>query len=146
MYISLTFARKSFFRFYRRFVLCVYAVNFLLLALFFAGMLGECRFNGTAMEACTFIGINVDGLADSFIAIWMIPIVGIFLGLLVPWVISITPSFILWIVLFGIKMFKIQDMPEEEAIKHLSPADRKMAFPNPDYAETRAPDDFSAPR
>lgn len=146
MRISFTFARKSYFRFYRKFVLCLYALNFALLALFFTGMLGECRFNGTAMESCTFAGMNVNALADNFIAIWMIPIIGIFLGLLAPWIAAITPSFILWIVLFGIKMFKIQDMPEEEAIKHLSPADRKIAFPKPDFAGKREPDDFSAPR
>lgn len=147
MRVGFTFARKSYFRFYRRFVAGLYALNFALLALFFVGALGDCRFDGTAMTGCTLAGMPIDGLADSLIAIWMIPIIGIFLGLLTPWYAALLPSFVIWIVLFGRKLYKIQDLPEEEAMKHLSPADRKIINPQANFEEKKSRDnDFAAPR
>jgi hypothetical protein len=115
MRVGFTFAAKSWFQVYWKLVIALYAMEFTLLLLWNVGLLGEsCRFNGSAMEQCFLLGVNIDYFADAFISVWMIPLIGIVFGLLRPLFAAITPSFFIWIVVFFFQLRKIQDLPEPE--------------------------------
>lgn len=106
MNIPLPYLRQSFFRTYRSFVFTIYTFQAALAVLWHMGQLGACHFNGTAMADCTFGGSNIDGIVDMLLSIWMIPVIGIPLGLVAPWVVALMPSFVLWLVFLPLELFR----------------------------------------
>ena len=103
---------RSWFKVYWKLVAVVYLFEALILFLWFNAALGECRFNGSNMEQCFLLGMNVDGVADTFISMWMIPIIGIFFGLLVPPLWAFWPSVFIWVPFFAFEVKKLQELPE----------------------------------
>lgn len=99
-------ALSFYWRVYWRTALAIFLFQMALLALWGAGMLGACNFDGTNMVECTFFGMDVNYLANSFIAVWMIPIIGIVFGLMTAPFAAVMTAFWICVAIFVFNSLK----------------------------------------
>ena len=94
-------ALRSFLKFASVSVLISCFVALCLTLLWQNGLLGEdCRYYGSYVEKCSFAGIGVDGLAKIYLTAWILPVVGIIAGFIMPIAIGVMFAVFVWPVYF----------------------------------------------
>jgi hypothetical protein len=68
-----------------------------LAALWFMDLLGKsCRYDGSFVRNCYFLGMRIDVLSEFFLTMWTIPFMGIIGGILLPFITAFMLTPVIW--------------------------------------------------
>ncbi len=89
---------SSLLRFFRNTLIICYVLMGVLAGSWWAGWLGDdCRYNGSVVAGCNFLGLfSVDGIADLILTPFVLPVIGLFVGLVAPFMHAFTLTMFFW--------------------------------------------------